>query len=402
VSPFATLGLVAGLIALPCIDRHQRLRELDAWTIGLDAWTIAFFGWIFFSLTVGGLLRPAMIAAPWAFLLGGFALSATSLTWGFSRRHLHQRAETLFVSTQSIFFSCLFHPRLMAQRMEEVALNHSHRAKTGFPLSRDWSVRSVGLSTVAWMRVFWHTFAGRRRRSNCFTFLLFLATPVIVSGLIFPLINESLFGHSYTVSDYWQSLAALAAPESILSKPPMAVEDWFLLGGFMQAGAAVASMLMTLPPQLAYPISRERLARVIFGLRLVQLAIALALPATAVFLLSLLGQIASGHFLPGYGLPSIVALDLALAIGLPLLACAGSFSRPAVRILWAAPVEIATLIAVLARGSWMPYVLTVPGSMATALVASANVGLLWLCLRRHYRTCDLFSDPGLFNTRSYT
>jgi hypothetical protein len=250
------------------------------------------------------------------------------------------------------------------------------------------------------MRVFWHTFAGRWRRSKFFTFLLFLAAPVIIGGSIFFLIIGLLGDHAYTMSDYWQSLANLAAHENILPEFHK-TGFWGFLGGFTQAGAAVASMLMILPPQLAYPISRERLARVVFGLRLVQLAVALALPALTIFLLSLLGQIASGHFLPGYGLPSIVALDLVLTVGLPLLACADSFSRPAVRVLGAAPAQIATLIAVLTRGYWMPYVLTLPGIVATVLFASANVDLLWLRLRRHYRTCDLFSHPGLFNNRSY-
>jgi hypothetical protein len=140
---------------------------------------------------------------------------------------------------------------------------------------------------------------------------------------------------------------------------------------------------------------------VAFGLSLVQLAAALVLPGTAISLISLLGQIVSGHWLPGYGLPSIVALDLVLAIGLPLLACAGSCSCPAERIIWGAPVAFAIFIAVLARRIWMPYVLTVPASAVMMLIASAIVGLLWSCLRSNYRTCDLISGPGLFNPRPY-
>jgi hypothetical protein len=123
------------------------------------------------------------------------------------------------------------------------------------------------------------------------------------------------------------------------------------------------------------------------------------LPATGVFLVSLLGQIVSGQFLPGCGLPGIVALDLALAIGLPLLACVGSIRGSVGRVLWAVPVALGIIIAAPTRIYWMPYVLTVPGMAVATLTTSVAVGLLWLSLRRHYRTCDLFSDAPMFNTK---
>jgi hypothetical protein len=394
VPPFATLGLAAGLMALPCINRYQFLR-------GLGGLAGAFGGWFLFILTTGGRLRPAMIAAPWVFLLGGFALTLASLAGGFSRRHLRQRAERPMISLQSMFFSSLFHPYLMARQGETGALYRSRRAKGIFPMGRDWTLRSVGSSTRAWMQVFWHAYAGRRRHSN---FLASHVAPVasMLVGLLVAIFAAIFFmGPSYTLSDYGRLLATLAAPENMLPSSDMAVAFWFM-GGVIQATVAAFSLFMILTPQLAYPISRERLARVVFGLSLVQLAVALALPAAAFFLLSLVGQIASNHFWPGYGLPTIVALDLALAVGLPLLACAGSFGRPVVRILWALLFATGLLVAVITRGDWTPYVLTLPGIVATVLVASANVGLLWLRLRRHYRTCDLLFHPGLFNNRLNT
>jgi len=392
VPPLASLGLAAGLMALPCINRN-RLG-------GIEGWLVALCGWAVFNLTAGGLLRPAMMAAPWAFLLGGCALTAASLAWGLSRRHLRQRAGILFISAPSMFFSCLFHSRMMARWMDEAALYRARRAKKNSPTGRDWPVRSVGSSTRAWMRVFWHAFAGRRRRNSFLTVQLTIVAPVIICGLIIPLLVGFLIVHSHTTADYWRSLAALTSPEFKQPKLPLAGFAGFL-GGLMQALIAAFSLLMTPPPQLAYPISRERQARIVFGLSLVQLASALVLPATSVFLLSLLGQTVSGQFLPGYGLPSIVAIDLALAVGLPLLACAGSIRGSVGRILWAVPFAFAILAAIFTRNSWMPYVLTFSGIVVTALVASANVGLLWLSLRHHYRTCDLFSDAPLFNNRSY-
>ena len=390
VPPLATLGLAAGLIALPCINRHRLLG-------GAAGALAAIGGWMIFNLTVGGLLRPAMKAAPWAFLLGGFALAAASFAFGFSRRYLRQRAATLFISLQSSVFSYLFHPRLTARQTEEIALCRGRRGKKDLPVARAWPVRSVNSSTRAWMQVFWHAFAGRRRRNNFFTIQLTLIAPVIVWGLFMALFT----GNSHTVSDGWQSLATLASAEPIRPHSPAVGSSW-VWGWIMQAGAAGFTFLMVPAPQLAYPISRERLARVVFRLSLVQLAAALTLPGAAIFLLSLLGQMGSGHFLPGLGVPSIVATDCALAVGLPLLACTDSLSRSAARILWAVPVVIAILVAVPACIFWMPYVLTFPGIAVAALVAAASVGLLRLCLRRHYRTCDLIPTPCLFgavNTR---
>jgi hypothetical protein len=302
------------------------------------------------------------------------------------------------ISLQSMFFSVLFHPRLMARQAEEGALRRSRRAKGIFPMGRDWTIGSVGPSTQAWMQVFWHAYAGRRRRNNFLASHLAPVASMLVGLLVAILAAIFFMGPSYTLSDYERLLATLAAPENMLPSSDVAVAFWFM-GGVIQATAAAFSLLMILTPQLAYPISRERLARVVFGLSLVQLAVALALPAAAFFLLSLVGQIASDHCWPGYGLPTIVALDLALAVGLPLLACTGSFSRPVVRILWAILIAIGLLIAVMTRGDWMPYVLTIPGIVATVLVAAANVGLLWLRLRHHYRTCDLFSGSGQCNAR---
>ena len=390
VPPFASFGLAGGFIALPCINRH-RLLEGAAGAIG----TIG--GWMIFNLTAGGLLRPAMKAAPWAFLLGGFVVAAASLAWGFSRRHLRQRTESLFISLQSSVFSYLFHPRLTARLTEEIALCRNRRAKKDPPVSRDWPMRSVGSSTRAWMRVFWHAFAGRRRRNNFLTIQLTLIAPVIIGGVIMGL----SFGNSHTASDYWQSLAALTSSAPTRPHASAASPNW-IWGGLMQAGAAAFSFLMVPPPQLAYPISRERLARVVFGLSLVQLAAALTLPGTVIFLLSLLGQTGSGHFLPGYGLPRIVAIDLVLAVGLPLLACTDLFGHSVLRLFWAVLVVIAIFVAVPACIYGMPHVLTFSGIAVAALVASLSVGFLWLCLRRHYRTCDLIPTPGLFgavNTR---
>ena len=392
VPPLASLGLAAGLMALPCVNRN-RLG-------GIEGWLVAFGGWAVFNLTAGGLLRQAMMAAPWAFLLGGCALTSGGLAWGLSRRHLRQRAGIFFISSQSMFFSYMFHSRLIARRMDEVAQHLGRRAKKNSPTGRDWPVRSVGSSTRAWMQVFWHAFAGRRQYFNFITIQLTIIAPVIICGLILPLLIGFLIGHSYTLADYWRSLAALTSPEFKQPKLPLAGFAGFL-GGLMQAFIAAFSLLMTPPPHLAYPISRERQARVVFGLSLVQLASALVLPATSVFLLSLLGQTVSGQFLPGCGLPNIVAIDLALAVGLPLLACAGSIRGSIGRVLWVVPVGLGMIIAILTRIYWMPYVQTVPGMAVTLLTASIAVGLLWLSVRHYYRTCDLFSDVPLFNNRSY-
>jgi hypothetical protein len=136
------------------------------------------------------------------------------------------------------------------------------------------------------------------------------------------------------------------------------------------------------------------LARVAFGLTLAQLFVAWVVPGAAIFFLSLIGQIASGLFGPGFGLRSIVEVDLALAVCLPLLACADSFRFFAVRLLLGVPIGFGTLAVATTHSLWNRYVLTIPGCLLTALVIATSLGLLWLRLRHRYRTCDLIADPG--------
>ncbi len=80
-------------------------------------------------------------------------------------------------------------------------------------------------------------------------------------------------------------------------------------------------------PKLTYPISRNRLARVVYGRMLLQLAIAVFVPVSALFLASLVGQISSSRFLPAYGLPGVSALAIPLVVLLPLILSIVPFAR---------------------------------------------------------------------------
>ncbi|MFZ1056772.1 MAG: hypothetical protein WAN79_13955, partial [Opitutaceae bacterium] len=146
-----------------------------------------------------------------------------------------------------------------------------------------------------------------------------------------------------------------------------------------------------------YPISRNRLARVVYGLMLVQLAIALFVPASALFLASLVGQIISSRFLPAYGLPGVSTLMIPLLVLLPLILSIVPFARSYWRLIgYIISIVLFSCLYDL-RWHWIPFALTPLGVAAILILAAAGLALLRRRLLRHYRSCDLLDSGGLGN-----
>lgn len=376
VSPVATFGLACALIALPCLDRHQLMG-------GLTGALAAFLSWLLLGVIVGAKLTLALNAAPWLFLLGGLAFSVASLVQGFSRESLRVRADTLFVAYQTNVFSYLFHRGMMARWQAEI-IARKNRQKKGWSMSgRDWTVRAVGATSLDWMRVLWHVNFGGRKRSS------FLRVQLQFSVVIlFSVVALLGFAHFFDQKEYWATLAQSAAPDPKFfmtnAATGMGVNFMILLPGM-----ATLCALRLFPPQIAYPISRARLARVVFWLTVTQWAAALMVPATTIFFISLIGQAMSGKFLPGFGLPALLAADLALAVLLPLMFAAGTVRRSSFRILIAVPVVLAIISVGVTRYLWSCYVLTLPGVLCMLVATAASQWLLWHRLRVQYAISDL-------------
>jgi hypothetical protein len=368
ISPVATFGLAAGFLALPCTSRHRGL-----------VWPFAFFlAWgtlIYF--TGAGLLAPAMVAAPAAFLVGGLALAAASIAYGFSRQHLRERTETPFRAPQGIGVA----PRNFMRNFQ----------RHGSP-GQDWNVQAVSGSNWSWMRAIEHGVSGRRWRGGLFLWLVWVAGPMTVCALFFP--TWGRVDGDLSATQYWSSLAHLAA----VSKD----DNNFLLWTMYPIFSGGVS-LVSARPRLAFPLSRDRLARAVFGLTLFQWVAAWFVTSLPIFLVSLLGQFMSGNFLPAFGLPVLAAFAGSAIVLFQVLLISILFVRPLARFHPPTFYAVA-LISFFSLGSmlsiqrerWLPYALTPLGTAILVFAAVASATLRWRGLRHHYLTGDYAGIQGFF------
>jgi hypothetical protein len=142
-------------------------------------------------------------------------------------------------------------------------------------------------------------------------------------------------------------------------------------------------------PTIVYPISRQRMARVIFSQSVILSTFALVIPLAVIFFASLIGQIVSGNFLPEYGLPSLLAVDLLLTIFLPLILVLGTIQTPFLRIVAAVPVIGALMLMSGFRSHWSNHALTLPGCALMLTLAAIAQWLFWHRLQHEYATGDL-------------
>ena len=112
--------------------------------------------------------------------------------------------------------------------------------------------------------------------------------------------------------------------------------------------------------------------------------------------LSSIGQIVSGLFLFGWGFPTLSATMLSLAIFLPIMVLAQTFRGPTKNSLWSFVIMIIIYAINGGRNFWSPHLLTWPGVLLALLIVSANVGLLWRSLHRHFATCALTYERNPF------
>lgn len=377
----ATFGLASTLIALPCLSQHRQP--------GIISLLAAFFVWALVRVFVGAKLAMAMAAVPWLFFFGGLTISIASLVRGFSRESLRVRTRIPFTSPQTNFCSTLFYGRSGNRMRAEMRAARNPQKADPSAAGRDWTVRSVGADTWSWMRVFSHTVYGPSRRLSPLNLRFSLVFVLAFYAALLPLLG--FLGRApFTISEYWNELANLGALGSgyaylgPAARPPL----------LFQAGFCVLFSLGFARPQLAYPIARRRLADVVFGLSLTQLCSALILPALSVFGPCLVGQLVSNHFMPGLGLPSLVALDLGLLPLLPLLACAGAARYSARRILLGAPVAVAIFAVTVTHAMWSRWILSAPGLALVTVATAITLLLLRWRIRHHYRTCDLLDELG--------
>ncbi len=384
----AAFGFAAALLALPTTSRHRGWGWPTAFLLVMGGLTYVVYS---------GALQHAMTLAPAAFFLGGLAIAPACILDGFSRRHLRQRIETPFRALQGMFSA------VPTRNTERILFGRG-------PLGRDWKVPRISGSLYSWMQVVRHACTGRRRRGGFHVWTVQVVIPMGICALLLPflgILGDGIRRPSLRL--YGARLAELAD----LHRPGPWGFHAVTYGVWILSALFSSVLVLGIPrPMIAFPLSRDRLARVAFGLTLFHLARADVAITSSIFLVSLLGQWLEGHFRPGFGLPVLVAFAVSLTVFRLILTCSlFLLARPLLRLgalaanmrmyefLCRGAVVLLLIVLVAAvvltgwigatREFWLPYVFT-PLGMA-GLLCSAAVGLYRMArgLRHMYRTCDL-------------
>jgi hypothetical protein len=373
--PMATFGLAAGLLALPSTSCH---RPRD-WTWGfcfLISWVILC------ALASKGFLLSAMVTAPSVVLVGGLVVATASIAHGFSRGLLRQRAATVYRAPQTLFTL-------------NVARGPARNAHLGVPQSpgRPWSVRAVTSSTQSWMQVLSFGAFGFQRRGGVGGLIWTGVMLTVATQIGISLADLYINGWNFQAARYWAKLAETAAITP--------TDGHHEMGSYWMMWICLLSLTF-IRPTLAYPVSRARLARAVFGLKLICWA-GIWIAATLVaWMCSLFGQTMSNHFLPAYGAAVLGTQCAAMAV-MVLPICCLSTVYPSVTFNLTGPVAgsvggrivVFLIVQVMyfalsgLRESWLPYALTPMGGVTIMFFGVGGIALLWNCLRRQYRTCDL-------------
>jgi len=403
----AVFGLAAALQALPFLNRRHLLTKIRGIKItlnlaGLQYSLMGFIVWCLVMWSCGHRLLPAMQAAPWLFFLGGLGAAYALLRVGFSPDAAHERSETPFTSNNALW-GILLNGKVMARSRDEVSRYLVRQGPDAVRLQsaqgRDWPITSVGPRTWDWLQVLWHgTFGVMRRgsflRAQQLLFIVIfgyaLLIPAVLGWLFRPIIEHRPFG----LSGFFESLSVISAMEIHHGLPPSEAAGRFI-GILLGVVFAFCISLISIRPQQAYPVSRQRLGRVAFTHSLIQFTFALLIPTTALALASLIGQLGTGHYRTGFGLPVQAQIDFLIMPAMLLGMLAGRFIHPLAR--WGTILAAGTaLVSLPLTHSFWPDALLGLSGVAVILCASATIlWLLWIQTHRYYRACDLVAEAAL-------
>lgn len=359
VSPVSSFGLIAALLALPHLNSSQ-FRSL------LASPMTEFATWLTVSLAFGIGLTKALNHTPWFCLATGLAIAALSLRRSYSRSILRTRARTPFVAFQTQFYFRLFSPTVSERWQTE----HSEQTKHGSARpGQDWPARTLWPTLRDWLPVLWYLQLGARNNESRFRLV---PTMFVVGGIggfvLFP--SVGLFSGQ---PDYWTALAS-----SIHDKVAFQ----------LQLLAATGLILRVTPWTTTFPVSRAFLGRMSFWHAVKAWLSVVLFSFALVALPSLIGQLVSGHPLPGYGLPALINRTLLFAALLPLVIAANQ--NPARQLLvFCASIFIAILAASFAHRFLTGYSLEAIGLTLLLGAIAGSLALLRHHLLRHYATCDL-------------
>jgi hypothetical protein len=309
----------------------------------------------------------------------------TTLSLGFSRRTLRQRATTPYFASAYTWSALVDQSALRRQLQEQTQFNASRglgRQRTG----RDWPFRAVGPRLRDWLRVLDHQQAVSMPKMRA----LSAAAMAFSLGVAFAMLGAFEFRHGPYVTGLMTALAQLtgdADQMGSLARTGVIVVAISLCGASLGMGAS--------RPTLAYPLSRRRLADLVFLQLCRHLTVNLAVQLLAFWFCSLVGQTATQHFNPLLGLPVLLLYWLTLAPFLVLTTLAAFTARKshAFALQWVVCVGAAVVLQ-FARLDRHVFVLSPTGLTFSLLATAGTLALLRQRIRRHYAACDLTAETA--------
>ena len=365
VSPVASLGLAASLLALPHLESHRYRSNLTE--LGTELTT-----GILLCIAFGHGLAQALNTIPWLSLFGGLAFAAFALHRGYARSALRIRSQVHFVAFQSRPLVHFFSPAVAERWRIERSAAQAARTSTRNSSTQHWPQRSLDSGTREWLQTLWLLQLCLLRNTTIFRILTAAALITLVLFALYP-----AFGLARGQPDYWTALAAVPSRST----------------AFIQFLATISLALGFSAPTPTFPISRARLSRISFWRAITVWLWALLLPASALAIPALIGQLASGHLLPDYGLTALVIRTLVLAALLPLTLAAilESSHHHFVRL---GATFVALIGSILVELLTPTHHLGLPRAFLLLLLTALSIARLRQRVFRHYATCDLVSGAA--------
>jgi hypothetical protein len=394
----ATLGLILAGLTFSLLDKHAPTPAALFLKGGLLAAGAA-------CLLHGPrtLLIEAANAQPWLFLAAGALWATFCLRHGFSDEKLRARSRSpqLVLCVQSLMpfpgtgnFDLLHYAQSVNVRNICTRKNVTD--------SKDWSRSSVGASLRDWLAVIHHTRFGAAGSARQFLLVpIITSLPGFACALVLPAFLQTK-GTQGTCT-FAETCARLSESSRAGGEHTAAIALLLVFGLIVGISAIINQARAVLFQPQRLPIARSRLAHCM-ALELLRIAATLTVVIAAeLALLVTAATLLSGHplslalFARPAAMP-LITLPLAL-LGIAYL-CRTAQSRPLL---------LGGFLLAFMIGCGMPGILIAqaekheslfilrladailtPNGLAIWLTATATaVALVWLALRRHFRTCDL-------------
>jgi len=354
----ASFGLIVAAMAAPCLGQHRHPGNKWELLLLVLLWAL--------TVGIGGTrLSAAMNTVPWLWLVSGVGAAGAFFALGFSTEVCRLRAGTRFLAPQTMFFNLSIMRDLILER-QMAAKQKTSRCDEMWRIAQ---ARRRRVTTWDWVAAMRFGQVGNARQIPMWKAMLRMVLACIVGLAVILFIGGKVQGGPNI---------------SIL----------FIViyyNGLMQMGQIASPMV--------FPVSRSRLASLVFWRQLELMVFILCLPLLAIAATSW-GVYAVAGVGKWFITPqSIMGVGLLSAPFFPLLMACGALLRKSHRVTSALIVGLGTIMLVSAHSFLQSWVLSVPGVLTLGSLTTLGLILLRWQLSVWWGRVDL-SDPTTYSSAS--